>query len=32
MARNSTYIVTILAVALVAFVIAFLLLNQIRIG
>ena len=31
-ARNSTYIVTILAVALVAFVIAFLLLNQIRIG
>ena len=32
MARNSTYIVTILAVALVAFVIALLLLNQIRIG
>lgn len=32
MARNSTYIVTILAVALVAFVIAFLLVNQIRIG
>ena len=32
MARNSTYIVTILAVALVAIVIAFLLLNQIRIG
>ena len=32
MSRNSTYIVTILAVALVAFVIAFLLLNQIRIG
>ena len=32
MARNSKYIVTILAVALVAFVIAFLLLNQIRIG
>ena len=32
MARNSTYIVTILAVALVAFVIAFLVLNQIRIG
>ena len=32
MARNSTYIVTIHAVALVAFVIAFLLLNQIRIG
>ena len=32
MARNSTYLVTILAVALVAFVIAFLLLNQIRIG
>ena len=32
MERNSTYIVTILAVALVAFVIAFLLLNQIRIG
>ena len=32
MARNSTDNVTILAVALVAFVIAFLLLNQIRIG
>ena len=32
MARNTTYIVTILAVALVAFVIGYLLLNHVEIG
>ena len=32
MARNATYIVTILAVALVAFVIGYLLLNHVEIG